>query len=168
MLKIKGDLSSNPTLTKNRTAIETEPEMDDLPELPFEKVLSYLSLGDLIKSRAVSRRWYHKIDSLFTSVRLPEQSAVQSLVIDGELADFRFLFRFLNLIFVWIHTFECSIDVKSIRKVLEDLEFLSMFQFKYNNKRVSIYNPKRFDVWVDRTANDADLDAAIQFIEDPQ
>ena len=38
--------------------------MDDLPELPFEKVLSYLSLKDRLKSRAVSRRWYHKIDSL--------------------------------------------------------------------------------------------------------
>ena len=37
--------------------------MDDLPELPFEKVLSYLSLEDRLKARAVSRRWYHKINS---------------------------------------------------------------------------------------------------------
>ena len=37
--------------------------MDDLPELPFEKVLSYLSLEDRIKSRAVSRRWYYTINS---------------------------------------------------------------------------------------------------------
>ena len=37
--------------------------MDDLPELPFEKVLSYLSLRDRLKARAVSRRWYHKINS---------------------------------------------------------------------------------------------------------
>ena len=36
--------------------------MDDLPELPFEKVLSYLSLEDLLKSRAVSRRWYWMIN----------------------------------------------------------------------------------------------------------
>ena len=36
--------------------------MDDLPELPFEKVLSYLSLEDRIKARAVSRRWYHQIN----------------------------------------------------------------------------------------------------------
>ena len=34
-----------------------------MDELPFEKVLSYLSLGDLIKSRGVSRRWYMKIHS---------------------------------------------------------------------------------------------------------
>ena len=37
--------------------------MDDLPELPFEKVLSYLSLEDRLKSMAVSRRWYNMIDS---------------------------------------------------------------------------------------------------------
>ena len=42
--------------------------MDDLPELPFEHVLSYLSLQDLIKSRAVSRSWRNKID------RFPLQS----------------------------------------------------------------------------------------------
>ena len=37
--------------------------MDDLPELPFELVLSYLSLSDLIKARAVSKSWRTKIDS---------------------------------------------------------------------------------------------------------
>ena len=44
----------------NRTKAKT---MDDLPELPFEKVLSYLNLEDRLKARAVSRRWYHKINS---------------------------------------------------------------------------------------------------------
>ena len=37
--------------------------MDDLPELPFEQVLGYLILEDLLKTRAVSRRWYQKINS---------------------------------------------------------------------------------------------------------
>ena len=37
--------------------------MDELPELPFEQVLCYLSLEELIKARAVSRRWYHRINS---------------------------------------------------------------------------------------------------------
>ena len=37
--------------------------MNDLPVLPFEKVLSYLSLEDVIKSRAVSRSWCQMIDS---------------------------------------------------------------------------------------------------------
>ena len=41
----------------------TKATMDDLPELPFEKVLSYLSLEDRLKARAVSRRWYHQINS---------------------------------------------------------------------------------------------------------
>ena len=36
--------------------------MDELPELPFEKVLSYLSLKDRLKARAVSRGWYHRIN----------------------------------------------------------------------------------------------------------
>ena len=38
-------------------------EMDDLPELPFEQVLSYLSLEDRLKARAVSRTWRNKINS---------------------------------------------------------------------------------------------------------
>ena len=38
-------------------------EMDDLPILPFKKVLSYLSLRDRLKSRAVSRRWCQMVDS---------------------------------------------------------------------------------------------------------
>ena len=37
--------------------------MDDLPELPFEQMLSYLSLEDRLKARAVSRKWYHWINS---------------------------------------------------------------------------------------------------------
>ena len=38
-------------------------KMDDLPMLPFEKILSYLSLEDRIRSRVVSRRWCKWIDS---------------------------------------------------------------------------------------------------------
>ena len=38
--------------------------MDGLPELPFERILSFLSLEDMIKSRGVSRNWCIKIDSL--------------------------------------------------------------------------------------------------------
>ena len=36
--------------------------MDDLPELPLEKVLSYLTLEDLFKSRVVCRAWCNLID----------------------------------------------------------------------------------------------------------
>ena len=41
--------------------------MDDLPDLPFEKVLSYMSLEDRLKARAVSRRWYQKISNFKTT-----------------------------------------------------------------------------------------------------
>ena len=37
--------------------------MDGLPELPLEQILGELSLVDRLKSRAVSRAWYHRIDS---------------------------------------------------------------------------------------------------------
>ena len=36
--------------------------MDQLPELPFELMLSYMSLQDRLRSRAVSRAWKTKID----------------------------------------------------------------------------------------------------------
>ena len=44
----------------NRTEVKT---IDDPPELRFERVLNYLSLEDLIRSRIVSRGWYNRIDS---------------------------------------------------------------------------------------------------------
>ena len=37
--------------------------MDDLPDLPFEKVLSYLGLKELLEARTVSRAWYKRIDN---------------------------------------------------------------------------------------------------------
>ena len=37
-------------------------KMCDLPDLPFEKVLSYLPLEDLLRVRAVSKRFYLKIN----------------------------------------------------------------------------------------------------------
>lgn len=38
--------------------------MDVLPDLPFELMLSYLSLQERLKSRVVSRRWRNTIDSI--------------------------------------------------------------------------------------------------------
>ena len=37
--------------------------MDELPELPFEQVLSYLNLKDRLKARTVSKAWRNKFDS---------------------------------------------------------------------------------------------------------
>ena len=36
--------------------------MEELPELPFEQVLNYLSLKDRLKARTVSRAWRNKFD----------------------------------------------------------------------------------------------------------
>ena len=41
----------------------TEVKLNDLPLLPFEKILSYLSLEDRVRSRIVSRKWRDWIDS---------------------------------------------------------------------------------------------------------
>lgn len=38
--------------------------MEDLPDLPFERILSHLELKDLLKLRAVSRGWFHMFDNL--------------------------------------------------------------------------------------------------------
>ena len=46
--------------------IKTNPikvKMEDLPELPFERILSELSLADRIRSRAVSKGWRKRFDS---------------------------------------------------------------------------------------------------------
>ena len=37
--------------------------MADLPVVPFEKLLSYLNLEDVLKSRAVCRSWCQMIDN---------------------------------------------------------------------------------------------------------
>ena len=42
---------------------EFKVNLNDLPVLPFEKILGYLSLEDRIRSRAVSRKWCQWIDS---------------------------------------------------------------------------------------------------------
>ena len=37
--------------------------MEDLPELPFERLLSYLNLADRLRARAVCKRWREKFDT---------------------------------------------------------------------------------------------------------
>ena len=98
--------------------------------------------------------------------RLPEYSAVQKLVIGCTPSDFRFLFSFKDLLHLKLY---CSIDAKTARKLLEDLQFLCTFEFQYYEKRVKIeneasyLNPFRVSVGGKMNAV-ADLNAAMQFI----
>ena len=57
---------SEPLLKRMKLVQElrvSQAKMDDLPDLPFEKILGYLPLEDCIRSIAVSRRWYRTINS---------------------------------------------------------------------------------------------------------
>lgn len=64
---------------------------------------------------------------------------------------------------------KCSIDVETIRKVLEEAEFFSLFKFKYADKWFKVridYAPKRFTILHCRKWTEfADLNGAVQFIQ---
>ena len=50
-------------IESDRICYQTEVKaMDELPELPFEQVLSYLNLKDRLKARTVSRAWRNTFD----------------------------------------------------------------------------------------------------------
>ena len=102
--------------------------------------------------------------------RLPEHSALQTLAIFyGPPSDLRFLSRLKNLLHLHLGG---SIDAETIRKVLEELQFLLKFSFGYNHTMVEIGiendNPKQFDVWVNGNdpAKAADPNAAVQLIKE--
>ena len=102
--------------------------------------------------------------------RLPEYSVPQLLAIHSELPDLKFLFRLKHLMLLQLP--DCSIDAELIRKLFEELPFLTCFRFKCNNQRVIIRNPekwthsKRFKVSVGygKETEVPDLEAVIQFI----
>ena len=63
--------------------------MDELPDLPFELVVSYLGLQDFLKSRAVSRSWKtridnHRVNSLCCSNRARDFIMGKSCWVKGE------------------------------------------------------------------------------------
>ena len=98
--------------------------------------------------------------------RLPEHSFVQQLIIrECQVQNFQFLLKFRRLIHLELG---CSIDVKLIRKVLEELDFPSNFTFKYRNMIVRIlidHYPKLFEVLIRNEAMAVpDVNDAIQWI----
>ena len=65
--------------------------MDELPELPFEQVLSYLSLKDRLKARTVSKAWRNKFDrypvtTLCCSARSSDFILGKSRLVSGAFA----------------------------------------------------------------------------------
>ena len=98
--------------------------------------------------------------------RLPEHSAVQVLYISSAVTDFQFLFRLKHLIRLYLC---CSIDAESVRKILEELQFLSRFEFQCNNKGFTIVigHSKEFEItFIGKRTNVPDLNSAIQVIID--
>ena len=102
--------------------------------------------------------------------RLPEHSALQELPINWTPSDLEFLRRLKDLINLDV---DRSIDAKLIRKLFEQLRFLSHFSFHYNNKPAQIevirgsgwtYSEKLEVCYSWQRADVPDLEAAIQWM----
>ena len=70
--------------------------MESLPDLPFEQVLSYLSLKELIKCRAVSRNWNNKVDSFRVKTLCYSEDASGFIYQKGRLINGQFAQNFIS------------------------------------------------------------------------
>ena len=138
----------------------------DEPVQDIERFLDFLkSLNNNITGLRFS---FAQPQELFD--RLFEHYDLQRLTIksaESTVADLEFLCRFKNLVVLRLN---CSIDTELIRKMFEQLKFLSTFEFKYRNNRVVIVkiDPKQYKVWMSgKKASVCDLNAAIQLLETP-
>ena len=100
--------------------------------------------------------------------QLPDHSAVQKLTITCALSDCGFLAKLKHLISLNVR---CQVDIESVQKVLEELEFLKCFKFQYLNKKVEIeIKPsEQFQVSVigkktGKRVTVSEVDAVIQYI----
>ena len=113
--------------------VEMGVKLNDLPMLPFQKILSYPSLEDCIKSRAVSRRWYQLIDSF----------RVKSLCYSGCLI---FLIRYKRKLvngafaqnFISLSSFQ-SFFAASSQSILSNLKHLRLCHHKIHVKDKAIF-----------------------------
>ena len=96
--------------------------------------------------------------------RLPEHCAIQELYIQCKPSDLLFLCRLKHLIQLDL---VFSIDLELIRKILEQLPFLTSFRSFYRNKWLKIDHHKRFQVFNEDEEEKefVDLDATIRFVE---
>ena len=107
--------------------------MNELPDLPFEQVVSYLSLEDLIKSRAVSRAWYHRINSFRLKNLCFSQRPTGFIEGSRRLVNGAFAQNFISSIrFVsFCTTFRCS--------MLANLKHLRLCAFDLNERNQAAF-----------------------------
>ena len=103
--------------------------MDDLPELPFEKVLSYLSLEDRLKARAVSRRWYHQINRFRVKTLCYSQRPAGFIWRKSQLVSGSFAQNFIN--FTRFAMFSATFRPT----ILSNLKHLRLCDLRLNNKK---------------------------------
>ena len=99
--------------------------MADLPELPFELVLSYLSLEDVIKSRRVSRTWKMRIDNY--KVKSLCFSSYPSGFIEGKS---RWVSGAFAQNFISAHRYVLLFFGTFSQTILSNLKYLRLFEMK--------------------------------------
>ena len=135
------------------------------PIRDIENFLNLLKNCDIVELQF----WGPQPQELFE--RLPEHCAVQRLEISVADPDLRHLLRLKHLIHLDIYR---SFDVETIRKVFEELPFVSLFKFLYLNKVASIESahPEQFTASVEKGRNVhgektvSNLNAAFLFIQE--
>ena len=95
-----------------------------------ERFLNFLKNSDHIVELSFS---CSQLKKLFD--RLPEHSAVQKLTIECAVPDFEFLFRLKKLVSLKVYH---RIDLESVRRILNELKFLTYFAFDYANKTLIV------------------------------
>lgn len=124
---------SEPQLKRMKKQEELGFEIDHLPDLAFEKVLSYLSLENLIKFRRVSKRWCQTIDG-FKMKTLSLSTVPQGFAIEktrmaqnfiSSLCYKKFFRTFGHSILSHLkrlHLYEPHLDPEKIPEIIQTLE----------------------------------------------
>lgn len=96
-------------------------------QYPIEDIQHFLDLLKNLDNIVKHEFWDDQPQDLFD--RLPDYCAVQGLYIGREVSDVQFLFQLKNLIYLNLPG--CQFNSGSIRKVFNELQFLSLFRFKF-------------------------------------
>lgn len=102
--------------------------MDTLPDLPFELMLSYLELKQLIKSRAVSRGWLKKVDRFRA-----ESLCFSEWESDHILDKYRRIFGKFSSNYIKSSRFESFFD-SFVGSILRNLKHLRVFALNVEHR----------------------------------